>query len=84
MRSQLRRDLGKVRERDAQSGLRGPRRVHRVQLYGSVEITKDRIGLKRARELKALLDRVVEALEAEELPEAVAIETTDAVDNPFL
>jgi hypothetical protein len=59
-------------------------RLDRVQLYGSVEITKDKIGLKRARELKALLDRVVEALEADELPEAVAIEKTDSVENPFL
>ncbi len=59
-------------------------RVDRVQLYGSVDLTKDKAGLERARQLQALLGKVVEALESEDLPDAVSVEKPGTVDNPFL
>src|SRR3954470_8272648 len=40
-------------------------KLDRVALYGSVDLTKDRAGLRRARELRALLEAVVSALERE-------------------
>jgi len=58
-------------------------RVDRVQLYGSVELTKDKAGLERARQLKDLVAKVVRALESEDLPDNVALEETAAVANPF-
>lgn len=60
-------------------------RTDRVSLYGSLEITRDRAGLERARRLQALLDRVVAVLRAEDeaLPARIAEEPGDEVDNPF-
>ncbi|WP_457108476.1 hypothetical protein [Methylobacterium sp. P5_C11] len=58
----------------------------RIALHGSLDLTRDRTGLEQARLLRRTLDAIVKALEAEDLPEAVA----DAVDaaprsvkNPF-
>ncbi|KAA0677302.1 hypothetical protein [Azospirillum brasilense] len=56
----------------------------RVSLYGSLALTRDKQGLARARELKALVDSVVAALEYDEtLPDAVATKPPDQVPNPF-
>jgi hypothetical protein len=67
-------------------GLTIENRLHAVALFGSVDLTKDRAGLRRARELRALLEAVVSALEREgnALPEAVEVgQGTDTVKNPF-
>ena len=61
-------------------------RLDRVSLYGSLDLTRDRAGLRRARELRALLEAVVAALEREgsALPEAVEVgHGTETVKNPF-
>lgn len=58
-------------------------RVDRVVMYGSMQLTRDKIGLKRAREMKELLDRTVAALEQEELPDNIAIKPSEEVKNPF-
>jgi hypothetical protein len=58
-------------------------RVDRIQFGGSLEITRDKVGLERARLLKELVDRVVDALEAEDLPDAVTVEESGTVSNPF-
>jgi len=60
-------------------------RLDRVSLHGSLDITKDRAGLARARTLHALLQAALEVLEAEgDLPAEVATGgTTDSVRNPF-
>ena len=59
--------------------------TRRIALHGRLELTRDRAGLTRARALKSLLDAVVAALEAEDLPEAVPEEpeTGAPVRNPF-
>lgn len=59
----------------------------RVVLNGTLDITKDKRGLKAALALKAALDGVVSALQSEtDLPERVK-EQPDAkpgvIDNPF-
>ncbi len=57
----------------------------RIALHGSLDITRDREGLRRARDLKATLEAIVAALEREDLPDAVAEEPEAAtpVKNPF-
>ncbi len=57
----------------------------RVAVYGSLDLTRDKVGLKHARELKAVLDAVVRHLEAvRDLPDAVpAPEKPTSVKNPF-
>ncbi|MEE7450470.1 hypothetical protein MRF4_23170 [Methylobacterium radiotolerans] len=58
----------------------------RVVLHGSLDLTRDRTGLEQAKRLRATLDTIVKALEASDLPDAVA-EAPDAqpksVKNPF-
>ena len=54
-------------------------------MYGSLDLTRDKAGLKLARELKAVLDAAVRHLEAApDLPDAVpAPEPPTSVKNPF-
>ncbi|SFJ77331.1 hypothetical protein [Methylobacterium brachiatum] len=58
----------------------------RIALHGSLDLTRDKAGLAQARLLQATLDAIVKALEAGDLPEAVA-DAPDAaprsVANPF-
>lgn len=59
-------------------------RVDRIELYGSLQITKDKAGLQLARELKQLIDATINALEAEKnLPAQVTTTPPDNVGNPF-
>jgi hypothetical protein len=60
-------------------------RTDRVSVYGSLDLTRDREGLRHARDLRALLDKVVQALEAEKrLPDKIAPpEVPQTVKNPF-
>ena len=58
-------------------------RVDSVVLYGSMQITRDKAGLKLARELKDLLGQTVAALEQEELPDHISTKPSDSVKNPF-
>ena len=57
----------------------------RVALYGSLDLTRDKQGLAHARTLQALLDQVVQRLEAEhDLPDAIAATPAPkSVPNPF-
>ncbi|KAB1068265.1 hypothetical protein [Methylobacterium planeticum] len=57
----------------------------RIALHGSLDITRDRAGLRQARALKSVLDAIVTALAADDLPEAVAEEgeASETVKNPF-
>jgi hypothetical protein len=56
-----------------------------VVVYGQLDLTRDKAGLKLARELKAVLDAVVHHLEAaHDLPDQVPPpEPTKTVKNPF-
>lgn len=57
----------------------------RIAVYGSLDLTRDKAGLKRARDLKAVLDAIVGHLEAtHDLPHAVPEpEAPTSVKNPF-
>ena len=56
-----------------------------VAIYGSLDLTRDKAGLKHARALKAVLDVAVRVLEQQQdLPEQIAsAEPTVTVKNPF-
>lgn len=59
-------------------------RTDRISLTGDVVLTRDKAGLALAKELKALLDQVVRALEAEQpLPERGELKPAKEVKNPF-
>lgn len=58
-------------------------RLDRIDLYGSLAITKDKAGLKLATELKAVIDAAVAELQKESLPEHVTAMPAERVDNPF-
>lgn len=59
-------------------------RIDRVTLTGDLMLTKDREGLARAKQLQALVARIVEALGAEQgLPERVQVTEAKTVKNPF-
>ena len=57
----------------------------RIALYGSIDLTRDKQGLAHAQALKALLDQVVQVLEADHaLPDAVTPQAAPkTVANPF-
>ena len=59
--------------------------AERIALYGSLDITRDKHGLARARALKAVLDQAVQHLEAEkDLPDAAPPPgPVKSVANPF-
>ena len=59
-------------------------RIDQLEIYGSLSITRDKIGLERALQLKAFVDATVQALQDDAaLPDRIAFKPTDSVDNPF-
>ena len=59
-------------------------RLDQVVLYGSLQLSRDKPGLERARQVKAIIDAVVKVLEADSnLPDRISIKPTDKVKNPF-
>ncbi len=65
------------------AGLTIENRLDRISLFGSLDITLDREGLKSAKELQLLVDAVLAELERRELPEKITILPTETVANPF-
>lgn len=59
--------------------------TERIAIYGSLDVTCDQKGLEAARALKALIDRLVQVMEARpDLPPNVPPrQTPKTVDNPF-
>ncbi|MCJ2084149.1 hypothetical protein [Methylobacterium sp. J-090] len=57
----------------------------RIAVHGSLDLTRDRAGLERARTLQAAVNAIVVALARAELPEAVAdiAKSHETVKNPF-
>ena len=59
----------------------------RVSVFGELDLTRDKAGLRNARALRSILDSVVRELEADkDLPDQVPPvepEGSDTVDNPF-
>jgi hypothetical protein len=56
----------------------------RVSLYGSLNLSRDQLGLKQAKALRDILDQVISSLEAQkDLPEQLAVLQPKTVKNPF-
>ena len=55
-----------------------------VNIYGNLQITKDKVGLEQAKALQSFLNDVVTALEKEELPEKIERPAEQKINNPFL
>jgi hypothetical protein len=55
----------------------------RIAVYGALNITRDKEGLRHAQALKALLDETVKLLSSEKLPDHIAIKPTEKTGNPF-
>ena len=57
----------------------------RIAVYGSLDLTRDQAGLALARDMRSLLDQVIQVLEGEDaLPAAVApAKRSGKVPNPF-
>lgn len=58
-------------------------RVDRVSVYGSIELTKDKEGLAKARELKKIIDLTLAKLEKSDLPDKIDFEEPETIENPF-
>lgn len=59
-------------------------RLDRVSIYGSLDITRDKEGLERARQMKMVIDLVLKALESEKgLPDHIGGDSNEDVPNPF-
>ena len=59
--------------------------TQQVSLYGSLDITRDKVGLQRARALQAIIDQAVQALASDPaLPERLPpSDKPKTVSNPF-
>ena len=59
-------------------------RVDQLEIYGSLAITRDKIGLARALQLKRVLDATIVQLQNDpSLPNQISFKPGDQVDNPF-
>lgn len=58
-------------------------RLDRISVYGDLDITRDQAGLAVARDLKTVIDAIVNVLEGEKLPEKVPAPVVKKVKNPF-
>lgn len=69
------------------NGMTIENRLDRVSVFGSLELTRDKIGFAMARQLKIAIDAVVLQLESEDdagqLPESIKTGKTVEIDNPF-
>ena len=59
-------------------------RLDQLEIYGSLSITRDQVGLTLALQLKQLVDDTVAQLQlAQDLPTRLSTKPTDQIDNPF-
>jgi len=58
-------------------------RTDRVSIYGKLAVTRDQAGLAAAKELKAMVDAIVAALESETLPERITMKAPGETKNQF-
>jgi hypothetical protein len=58
-------------------------RLDRIELYGSLQLTRDKAGLALAKQLKDVIDKTIKAMQSRELPDHITNAPTDTTDNPF-
>jgi len=65
-------------------GLQFENRLDRISVSGDIDLTKDAAGLANARDLQALLAKIVAALEAApDLPKHIPAPLVKKTGNPF-
>lgn len=57
--------------------------LDRISIYGSIELWKDKSGLKAAQQLKVIIDQTISELEKYDLPDKVELSKSETVANPF-
>lgn len=67
-------------------GLTIENRLDHVSVYGSLKITQDQEGLRRALLLKSIIDSAITEMQrkGKYLPEKIESELAEEVKNPFL
>ena len=65
------------------NGLTIENRVDRVSIFGSIDITLDKEGLAKVKQLKSILDLTLAKLESTDLPDKVNLVPVETVGNPF-
>jgi hypothetical protein len=58
-------------------------RVDRISIYGSIDLTRDKVGLANAKTLQALLESAIAVMESKPLPERVEPSKPHSITNPF-
>jgi hypothetical protein len=58
-------------------------RLDRISIYGSIDLWKDKCGLKAAQQLKSIIDQTIAELEKCDLPNKVELAKSETVANPF-
>jgi hypothetical protein len=58
-------------------------RLDRISIYGSIDLWKDKGGLKSAQQLKTIIDQTISELEKSDLPDKVELAKSETVANPF-
>jgi hypothetical protein len=58
-------------------------RLDRISIYGSIDLWKDKGGLKAAQQLKTIIDQTISELEKCDLPDKVELAKSETVANPF-
>ena len=61
--------------------------LDKIQLYGSVEITKDKAGLLKVNQLLSFLQSISNSLKNQDLPENIKQDiqfNEGEIDNPFI
>jgi len=58
-------------------------RLDRVQISGSIDITRDKVGYESILALKRQIDAIAAHLKCEDLPDKVEILEVKMVKNPF-
>ena len=58
-------------------------RLDRISIYGSIDLWKDKGGLKAAQQLRTIIDQTISELEKCDLPDKVELTKSETVANPF-
>jgi hypothetical protein len=58
-------------------------RTDRVSIFGSIDITRDKIGLENVYMLKQQIDLIYNKLKSEDLPDKIEVLEAKTVENPF-
>lgn len=65
-------------------GLTIENRLDTISLYGTLDITKDKIGYERALDLKRVIDSAIDQMRRIDLPDHIEAQEIETTKNPFI